>query len=248
LRGAATSTGSLLTVPDAVAVPRFKAVLLDWRGTLAVTMPWHVWIEKALRRTSRRADPSAADVHLVHEAIREAVLRPDLAMAWRRCDRSAAIHHEFHKRLFHVAGLAPKLGDALYAEESDPANNPFAADVAPTLAALHAAGVRTAVISDIHFDLRPTFVAAGLDAYVHSFVLSFEQGTQKPDEKFFRIALAELGVEPHEALMVGDRSGYDGAAVEVGLPTLLLPPLTGVDDERLHLVLAVCGIPQRAAA
>ncbi|SCF24925.1 hypothetical protein GA0070564_104453 [Micromonospora mirobrigensis] len=43
--------------------------------------------------------------------------------------------------------------------------------------------------------------------------------------------------------MVGDRRGHDGAAVEVGMPTLLLPPLTGVHDERLGLAARLLGVP-----
>ena len=55
----------------------------------------------------------------------------------------------------------------------------------------------------------------------------------------FTRTLAALDVDAHRALMVGDRSRPDGAAVEAGVPTLLLPPLTRVDERRLHLVLAL---------
>jgi FMN phosphatase YigB (HAD superfamily) len=56
----------------------------------------------------------------------------------------------------------------------------------------------------------------------------------------FTRTLGELGVAPHEALMVGDRSRPDGAAVELGIATLLLPPLTHPAERRLHLVAALC--------
>ena len=95
----------------------------------------------------------------------------------------------------------------------------------------------------MHVDIRPAFAAAGLAGVVDVFTLSFEQGTQKPDPRMFTRTLDELGLRAGEALMVGDRSGPDGAAVEVGDPTLLLPPLRGPDDRRLHPVLALCGIP-----
>ena len=65
---------------------------------------------------------------------------------------------------------------------------------------------------------------------------------QKPDPRMFTRTLDALGVVPADAFMVGDRSRPDGAAVESGIPTLLLPPLRSVDDRRLHLVLALCGI------
>ena len=114
--------------------------------------------------------------------------------------------------------------------------------MADTFTALRARGIRIAVVSDIHVDLRPAFDAAGLGGLVDVFTLSFEQGIQKPDPLMFTRTLDALGVGPDDALMVGDRSRPDGAAVESGIPTLLLPPLRSVDDRRLHLVLALCGV------
>jgi FMN phosphatase YigB (HAD superfamily) len=102
-------------------------------------------------------------------------------------------------------------------------------------------GARAGLVSDIHFDLRPVFAEAGLDRYVSSYVLSFEHGVQKPDAQIFRIALDALAAVPAEALMVGDRSGHDGGAVAVGIPTLLVPPLFDPAQERLHIVVAACG-------
>lgn len=40
--------------------------------------------------------------------------------------------------------------------------------------------------------------------------------------------------------MVSDRSRPDGAAVERGTTTLLVPPLRGTGDQRLHRVVALC--------
>jgi len=217
-----------------------RGVLLDWRGTLAVTVPWSRWIERALRRVGGAADP--AEVRRVGAALGDALALAAVRRTWSRHDVSAAVHRTCHDTWFRAAGIPADLAAALYAEESDPARNPFAADVRPTLAALDGAGLAVAIVSDIHFDLRPTFAAAGLDGFVDAYVLSFEHGAQKPDAVFFRLALEALGISAGEALMVGDRSTHDGAAVEAGIPTLLLPPLTGVDDERLHLVLSTCGV------
>jgi FMN phosphatase YigB (HAD superfamily) len=74
------------------------------------------------------------------------------------------------------------------------------------------------------------------------FTLSFEQGVQKPDPRMFTRTLTALGAEPHEALMVGGRARPDGAAVELGLATLLVPPLATAGERRLHHVLALCGV------
>ncbi|MEU2235041.1 HAD family hydrolase [Streptomyces vietnamensis] len=224
----------------------FKAVLFDWVGTLVVPKWGPIagrprgahWIEGTLLGLGREAPET--EVRRISEALTEAGGRPEVAAGWS--DVSAAAHREGYDTWVRAAGIDPALADALYATLSDPTGNPFATDVAPTLAELKDAGVKVAVISDIHVDIRPAFEKTGLDAYVDGYALSFEHGLCKPDPAFFGVALEQLGVRPDEALMVGDRSGHDGGGVEAGLPTLLLPPLTRTAEERLHLVLGACGI------
>lgn len=156
-------------------------------------------------------------------------------------DTDAALHRQTFFDVLTDTALDPQLVEALYTVESDSAHNPFAEDAVRTLRALHDAGLRLAVLSDIHFDLRPAFHAAGLAGVIDVFVLSFEQGLQKPDPALFAHALVALGTPAHETLMVGDRSRPDGPAVEQGITTLLLPPLTHPGQRRLHHVLALVG-------
>lgn len=215
-----------------------RAVLFDWRGTLVVNMTDVGWITRALSALGRDTERGAV------EEIASAIARANGAenrLDAPGVDCDAALHRRTFLDVLADAGLDPELVDSLYAVESDPRNNPFAADVAETFAALGVRGIRIAVISDIHVDLRPAFDGAGLGRLVDVFTLSVEQGVQKPDPLMFTRTLDALGVEPEEALMVGDRSRPDGAAVESGIPTLLLPPLRSVHDRRLHLVLALCG-------
>ena len=213
-------------------------MIFDWRGTLVRTLPEEEWARQGLLLARRDASPAAV-------AALTAVLRgPDgsgghLDTPGTDCDRE--VHRRVHEEVFAQAGLDPDLAAALYAVQSDPAHDPFASDVARTLRTLRGHGVRIAVLSDIHFDIRPAFAAAGLDGLVDAFVLSFEQGAQKPDPAVFAAALRALGAAAGDTLMVGDRSGPDGAAVECGVTTLLLPPLRDVHDRRLDRVLALCG-------
>jgi FMN phosphatase YigB (HAD superfamily) len=216
-----------------------QAVLFDWRGTLVVNLTDVEWVGRALIALGREPDPATV------EGIASAISRangPENRLDGPGVDCDAALHRRTFLDVLTDAGLDPALVDSLYAVESDPRNNAFAGDVLETFVALRERGIRIAVVSDIHVDLRPAFDAAGLAGLVDVFTLSFEQGVQKPDPLMFTRTLEALGVEPAEALMVGDRSRPDGAAVESGIPTLLVPPLRSVDDRRLHLVLAVCGI------
>lgn len=230
-------------------VSLFKAVILDWSGTLVVPI-WGPsrdgqpkggeWIARALSRIGR--DSSDAEVQRISAAMVATEQRPAIAEALVRGDLSAREFDSAFALWSEAAGIDDALAGSLLVENVNPEGAQFAVDTARTLSALKAAGVRVAVLSDIHFDLRPWFSREGLGQYVDHFVLSYEHGVRKPDPAIFRIALDALGVAPADALMVGDRAGYDGAAVSVGLPTLLLPPLTAVTEERLHLVLAACGV------
>jgi hypothetical protein len=100
-------------------------------------------------------------------------------------DRDAAVHRQVCLSVFADAGFDSELAEALYAVESDYRHNHFAADATPVLQCLKQRGVRVAVLSDIHFDIRPAFITAGMDGLVDTFILSFEQGVQKPDPSIF---------------------------------------------------------------
>jgi FMN phosphatase YigB (HAD superfamily) len=215
-----------------------RAVLFDWRGTLVTTLDERRWVEEALRAVGRRPAPDVVDG--VVSAI-AAANGPEDRLDGPGVDSDAALHRRTYLGVFADAGLDAELADALYAVESDLRHNPFAHDVPETLEALHARGVRIAVVSDVHVDLRPAFAAAGLGGLVDVFTLSYEQGVQKPDPRVFDRTVDALGVTASDALMVGDRSRPDGAAVESGITTLLLPPLRDVADRRLHAVLRLCG-------
>jgi FMN phosphatase YigB (HAD superfamily) len=213
----------------------FKAVLFDWRGTLAFTPSEREWVRLALARL-RRDEAAAGQVWAaIAGAANVGLLEADDA------DADAAVHRSNYFAVFRAAGLDEALATTLYDLEGDLSLNPFAADVAETLQAVRARGLKVAVISDIHFDLRPAFAAAGLADHIDAYVLSYEEGAQKPATAMFTAALERLEVRPGEALMVGDRSRYDGAAVELGILTLLLPPLRSPGDRRLHHVTALLG-------
>jgi FMN phosphatase YigB (HAD superfamily) len=213
-----------------------RGVLFDWRGTLVTRLTEREWVREGLTLAGRTAAP--ADVERVVAAV-AAADGPGDRLDAPGVDSDPVLHRRVYLDVFADAGLDDALAQALYAVESDLRHNPFADDVAATLAALHARRVRVAVVSDVHVDVRPAFDAAGLTRFVDVFTLSCETGVQKPDPAVFTRTLEALGVAAAEALMVGDRSGPDGGAVEQGIATLLLPPLRHVTERRLHRVLAL---------
>ncbi|MFE7603889.1 HAD family hydrolase [Brachybacterium paraconglomeratum] len=228
-----------MTVDDrTVTAPAFHGVLLDFRGTLVVA-PTERWlVETALARLGRAA--GAAEVEKVLVALGGA---DSARVDFSQIDTNVIEHRAAYAEWFRDAGIDGELAGALYAAESDVSLNEFARDVEPLLLGLASAGVRVGVVSDIHVDLRPVFASHLLPDgrswadIVHSWTLSFEAGLAKPDPAIFRAALDGLGVPASDVLMVGDRAGWDGAALDVGMTTLLLPPLKDPTEERLHRVL-----------
>lgn len=196
------------------------------------------WVGEALALMGRDRDAESV-AHLL-TAISHADGEPSRLEA-DGVDCDARRHRDTYYAVFADAGLDDDLADALYAVESDPTHNRFADDVAETLRAVRGRGCQVAILSDIHFDLRPAFVAAGLDRFVDEYVLSFERGVQKPDPAIFHAALEALGSRPGQTLMVGDRASHDGAAVGLGMPTLLVPTLTHPGQRRLDLVQNLVG-------
>lgn len=216
----------------------FQGVLLDWRGTLVVAPTYRWLVQTALGLLGR--DTSAGSVDAVLAQLRAADASEVESSA---TDTDAAVHRRAYAAWFRAAGLDESLAEGLYAVESDAALNPFAADVGPLLRTLQAAGVRIGVVSDVHVDLRPVFSQqVGPDGIswadlVDAWALSFELGVAKPDPAIFTAALDLLGLPAEQVLMVGDHGAWDGAAAELGITTLLLPPLHAVDDLRLQRVL-----------
>jgi FMN phosphatase YigB (HAD superfamily) len=185
----------------------FRAVLLDWRGTLALTLSEPQWIQEGLRRLGRDASD---------EAVRSILDKLIGAPSWRQLttpdiDSDADRHRNAHFQVFRDAEIDGDLAHELYAVESDTSCNPLALDVGPVLHAIKSAGVRVAFLSDIHFDIRPAFERAGLLSLIDLFVLSFVHGVQKPQPEMFRLALDGLGLPPGQVLMVGDRAAFEGA-------------------------------------
>jgi HAD superfamily hydrolase (TIGR01509 family) len=214
-----------------------QAVLFDWRGTLVTDFPDSWWLERAYQSLAR--SPVKGEIERMVGALARAAEEQDIRAGFLTEDCSATLHRDHNLRWFRRAGLDEELALALYELDFDPAAHPFYRDVPSTLETLRARGIGVAIVSDIHFDLRPEFETAGLGECVGTYVLSFEHGFQKPDRRMFEIALDQLEVKPSDALMLGDRLRRDGGAVACGIPTVILPPLLSVGERGLKQFLCL---------
>lgn len=191
-----------------------KAVLFDFSGTLARLEDDDSWFTGMDLDAARRAEVMDRMTHPTASVTHH---------AWEHRDLDAGMHRDAYLHVLRESGLPVEHAEALYARCIDPAEWTVYPDTVEVLKSLQDNGIRTAVVSNIAWDIRPVLHAAG--AHADEFVLSFEVGAAKPDRRIFDAALARLGVDAADTIMVGDSEENDGAAREVGCGFLLVDPL-----------------------
>ncbi|HET7342333.1 MAG TPA: HAD family hydrolase, partial [Methylomirabilota bacterium] len=88
-----------------------------------------------------------------------------------------------------------------------------------------ARGLRTGVISNSNGTIADILDELGLARHVEFVLDSSKVGVEKPDPRIFRLALERAGVEPHEAVYVGDLYSIDVlGARAAGLRAILMDP------------------------
>lgn len=223
-------------------------MLFDFHGTLAQVEDPVAWVLAAAATCGRELDRAKATVLADRLVMAGRAGGPlphrvpvHLAEHWAERDLYAHAHRAAYTGLAatvptDVEGLADALYERLLCAEGW---LPYA-DTEATLRRLHASGVKVGVVSNIGFDIRPHFVAWGLDGLVDAFALSYEVGRTKPDPAIFLRACGMLGVDPENTLMVGD-SQADAGAVQAGCAALVLPAAGPGRPNGLSATLALAG-------
>lgn len=224
------------------------AVLFDFSGTLFRLEEDESWFAGITLDSDENRD---VDGHVQAELMRRltaptgrsVTMTPEALDAWVNRDLAPHLHREAYLHVLRESGLARHHAESLYAHAIDPACWTPYPDTAAVLRGLHRRGVKTAVVSNIAFDLRPAFEALGTDGFVDEFVLSFEVGAVKPDPAIFQAALDRLDVPPGRTLMVGDSDEADGGARALGCGFALVDPLpTWERPDGLTVALAEHGL------
>jgi len=188
-------------------VPCCRAVIFDWGGTLT---PWHsVDLEEQWRVFARQ-------IHVEEEQALSLAARivaaEDAAWVRSRTDHSSARLHE----ILTEAGLAEgdlRRGAALAAYREFWEPHTFTdGQVRPLWEGLRERGVRVGVLSNTIWPReyhRAVFERDGVLGLIDADIYSSELAWTKPHPGVFRAAAAALGVEPSEAVYVGDRPFED---------------------------------------
>lgn len=208
-------------------MPDVRGVLFDFGSTLFAHAPLAETIESVC---AELGEPRTADWAAALAARVETAAHTDDELRYPR-DFDAAVWRERWHVLYALADDdVPGLGAAIYESMHDPQQWRPYATAAATLARIHRAGVRTAIVSNTGWDVRTVFAAQHLDHLVDAFVLSYEVGAVKPAAMIFRIACDAIGMPPGDCLMVGDDARADSGGVAVGLRVLLVPALAPGSD------------------
>ena len=104
-------------------------------------------------------------------------------------------------------------------------------DTVPTLKKLKSAGYYLAVISNSDGTVTGELEQAGLDEYLEFVIDSSIVGVEKPHPEIFELGLERAGVEPGEAIYVGDTYPTDvGGAELAGLRGVLIDWVSAYPD------------------
>lgn len=226
-------------------VSQINAVLFDYSGTLFRLEEDESWFD------GMEVDEREVDGHVQAELMRRLTapvgrsveMTDEAYHAWCNRDLAPHLHREAYLHVLRESGLADHHAEALYGRVIDPLSWTPYPDTADVLKGLHQQAIKTAVVSNIAFDVRPAFQAIGVADYVDEFVLSFEVGVIKPDPAIFETALSRLGVDAEHAVMVGDSDEADGGARAIGCEFILVNPLpTAKRPDALRTALTECGV------
>jgi len=170
-------------------------------------------------------------------------LPPELHEAWHRRDLDTDVHHTVYTAALRAAGLPAGAAEIVYRRMLDADNWVPYPDVLPALRAVRNAGLRSAVVSNIGWDIRPVLVKHGIADLVDEIVMSYVEGHVKPEPEIFAGACARLGLEPARTLMVGDSEEADGGAAALGCSVAIVDPLPTADrPDALLSALSAYGI------
>ena len=95
--------------------------------------------------------------------------------------------------------------------------------VVETLKELRARGIRTGLITVCSEDTEEVWAESPFAGLFDAEVFSSACGLRKPDPRIYRVALEQLGVEPAEAIFIGDGANDELAGAErVGMRAILV--------------------------
>ena len=158
--------------------------------------------------TLRQVEPYMADVDAYYQE--QYMLDGDF---WCHHDRAVQLWLDMYAMLADACNLEgdiPALTQAVYDEYLLPKNWTVFRDVEACFRGLKRRGFKLGIISNWDATLEQLIRSVGLLPYLDDVVASAAVGCRKPSSAIFEIALERMGVEPSQAVHVGDLPEADG--------------------------------------
>jgi HAD superfamily hydrolase (TIGR01493 family) len=206
-----------------------RGVLFDFSSTLFRLEPDVSWLHGL-------TGPDGVELDGREQAalIAEMTLGPsrhlpaDLKDEWERRDLEPDTHRKVYLAAYKGAGMdvGPGVTERVYDSMLLPESWKPYPDTEAALRAVKDAGLGLGVLSNIAWEIQPTFAHYGWLDLPDTYVLSYQEGLVKPDPRIFELACARIGADPADTLMVGDSDEADGAAVRLGCRFARVAPVS----------------------
>src|SRR5919197_296116 len=120
--------------------------------------------------------------------------------------------------------------------------------VVPALRQLRTGGYRLVVVSNSNRTLHRAFARLGLDAFVDTILDSAVEGIEKPDPRFFQLALARSGARAERTVHVGDLYHVDVTGARgAGLSAILVDEADLRPDADCPRIRNIAALPELLA-
>ena len=204
-----------------------KAVFFDLYHTLVRYEPSQEELEaSALKELGINTDPEAfgRPMAVANEFIYQEIARSPLSK--RSKEETIALYAQFQRIVLKEAGIEPdeKLVLAMLGKMQQ-FNTKLVLfdDVAPTLKDLKSRRLILGLISNVERDLTATINELGLPSWLDIVVTSLDAGFSKPQPEIFKEAMKRAGVQPSQAVYVGDQYQVDCVGAEgAGMKGILI--------------------------
>jgi HAD superfamily hydrolase (TIGR01509 family) len=210
-------------MPPRSSVP-LRAIFFDAGNTL-LRMNYAVIAERL------RTLGVAVEADAVQRAEWRARVRLDALLGPDRSTESRSISGSYLRYLLDELGVRDEATvdalDAWRATYNAPVGvwNTAEPEAEAALGLARARGLRAAVISNSNGSVASILESLGLARHLDFVLDSYLVGVEKPDPRIFEMALARAGVEPVEAVYVGDLYSVDVLGARgAGMDAILLDP------------------------
>ena len=204
-----------------------KAIFFDLYHTLVRYEPPQEELEaNALKEVGINTAPEVFGRPMVvaNEFIYQEIARCPLSK--RSKEETIALYAQFQRIVLKEAGIEPdeKLVLAMLGKmQQFKTKLVLFDDVIPALKDLRSRGLILGLISNVERDLTATMNELGLPSWLDIVVTSLDAGFSKPQPEIFEEAIRRAGVQPSQAVYVGDQYQIDCVGAErAGMKGILI--------------------------